>query len=124
MTTTPTPYVDGFVASVPSTGREGYLAHCRLLAPIFIEHGAIRVFDSWGDDVPRGKLTDFHMAVKAEAEETVVFGFIEWPSKAVRDAGWAAVMADPRMAPGANPIPFDGKRMIYGGFALINDARA
>ena len=74
--------------------------------------------------MPRGKLTDFYMAVKAEAEETVVFGWIEWPSKAVRDAGWAAVMADPRMAPGANPIPFDGKRMIYGGFALVHDARA
>ena len=124
MTTTYTPYVDGFVASVPSTDREAYLAHCRRMAPVFLEHGAIRVFDSWGDDVPRGKLTDFYMAVKAEAEETVVFGWIEWPSKAVRDAGWAAVMADPRMAPGASPIPFDGKRMIYGGFAPINDARA
>jgi uncharacterized protein YbaA (DUF1428 family) len=124
MTTAPTPYVDGFVASVPSTDREAYLAHCRASATIFTDHGATRVFDSWGDDVPRGKLTDFYMAVKAEAEETVVFGWIEWPSKAVRDAGWAAVMADPRMAPGANPIPFDGKRMIYGGFAPIHDARA
>jgi uncharacterized protein YbaA (DUF1428 family) len=122
-TTTPT-YIDGFVASVPSGGKDEYLAHCQACAPIFIEHGALRVTDGWGDDVPHGKLTDFHMAVKAEAEETVVFGWIEWPSKAARDDGMAKFMADPRAADGAIPMPFDGKRMIYGGFAMLNDSRA
>lgn len=117
-------YIDGFVASVPNNAKEAYLAHCRTCAAIFAEHGALRIVDNWGDDVPHGKLTDFHMAVKAEAMETVVFGWIEWPSKAARDEGWAKVMADPRMAPGGEPMPFDGKRMIYGGFAMLNDAAA
>jgi uncharacterized protein YbaA (DUF1428 family) len=117
-------YIDGFVASVPSNGKAAYLAHCRACAPVFIEAGALRIVDGWGDDVPHGTLTDFHMAVKADAGETVVLGWIEWPSKAVRDAGMAKVMADPRMADDVNPMPFDGKRMIYGGFAKLNDSRA
>jgi uncharacterized protein YbaA (DUF1428 family) len=124
MTTSAPTYIDGFVASVPTGARQAYLSHCRICAPIFIEHGAVRIVDSWGDDVPHGKLTDFHMAVKAEADETVVFGWIEWPSKAARDAGMAKVMADPRMAPDACPMPFDGKRMIYGGFSMFHAATA
>lgn len=117
-------YIDGFVAAVSIDKRDAYLAHCRACAPIFVEHGALRVVDGWGDDVPHGKLTDFHMAVKAEVGETVVLGWVEWPSKAARDAGMAKVMADPRMAPDVNPMPFDGKRMIYGGFAMLNDKSA
>lgn len=117
-------YIDGFVASVPSAAKDAYRSHCRTCAPIFIEHGALRVVDGWGDDVPHGKLTDFHMAVKAEADETVVLGWIEWPSRESRDAGMAKVMADPRMAPDVNPMPFDGKRMIYGGFAMFLDRKA
>lgn len=117
-------YIDGIVASVPTAQKDAYLAHCHASAPVFIEAGALRVVDGWGDDVPHGKLTDFHMAVKAEAGETVVLSWIEWPSKAVRDAGMARVMADPRMAPDVNPMPFDGKRMIFGGFAKLHDSRA
>jgi uncharacterized protein YbaA (DUF1428 family) len=117
-------YIDGFVASVPIAKKDAYLAHCLASAPVFIEAGALRIFDGWGDDVPHGKLTDFHMAVKAEAGETVVLGWVEWPSKATRDAGMAKVMADPRMAADVNPMPFDGKRMIYGGFAMLNDSKA
>jgi uncharacterized protein YbaA (DUF1428 family) len=117
-------YIDGFVASVPSGAKDAYLSHCRICAPIFIEHGALRIVDGWGDDVPHGKLTDFHMAVKAEAGETVVLGWIEWPSKTARDAGMAKVMEDPRMASDVNPMPFDGKRMIYGGFAMFHDSAA
>jgi uncharacterized protein YbaA (DUF1428 family) len=124
MTTSTLTYIDGFVASVPDSAKEAYFAHCRTCAPIFIEHGALRIVDGWGDDVPHGKLTDFHMAVKSESGETVVLGWIEWPSKAARDAGMAKVMADPRMAPDVNPMPFDGKRMIYGGFAMLHDAKA
>jgi uncharacterized protein YbaA (DUF1428 family) len=117
-------YIDGFVASVPTSAKDAYVAHCRACAPVFVEAGALRIVDGWGDDVPHGKQTDFHMAVKAEAGETVVLGWIEWPSKAARDAGMAKVMADPRMAADVNPMPFDGKRMIYGGFAKLNDSRA
>jgi uncharacterized protein YbaA (DUF1428 family) len=117
-------YIDGYVASVPTSAKEAYIAHCRACAPVFVEAGALRIVDGWGDDVPHGKQTDFYMAVKADAGETVVFGWIEWPSKAARDAGMAKVMADPRMAPDVNPMPFDGKRMIYGGFAKLVDSRA
>ena len=77
--------------------------------------------ECWGDDVPRGKLTDMYMAVKAEPDETVCFSWIEWPSKAARDEGMAKIMADPRMQPDANPMPFDGKRIIFGGFVPLLD---
>ncbi len=78
--------------------------------------------ETWGEDVPDGKLTSFPMAVKKEATETVVFSWIEWASKAARDAAWAKIMEDPRMSPEANPMPFDGKRLIYGGFQMILSA--
>ncbi len=77
--------------------------------------------ECWGDDVPEGKLTSFPMAVKKEENETVVFSWVVWPSREVRDEGWKNLMADPRMASDANPMPFDGKRLIYGGFQTILD---
>ncbi|MGL6289183.1 MAG: DUF1428 domain-containing protein [Silanimonas sp.] len=116
-------YVDGFVAAVPVTNREIYRKHCTEAAVVFRDHGALRVVECWQDDVPTGKVTDFFMAVQAKDDEAVLFSWIEWPSKEARDAGWAAVMADPRMDPTTNPMPFDGKRMIYGGFATMLDAR-
>jgi uncharacterized protein YbaA (DUF1428 family) len=112
-------YVDGFVAAVPTAGKEAYREHARLMGGFFKEHGALDVIDCWGDDVPEGKLTSFTMAVKREDDETVVLGWINWPSKAVRDEAWKKVMADPRMQSGAEP-PFDGKRLIYGGFEVIS----
>ena len=110
-------YVDGFVASVPTAGREAYERHARLAGTVFREHGASSVVDAWGDDVPEGKLTSFPMAVQRKDDETVVFGWVFWPSRAVRDAAWPKVMADPRLS-SAEP-PFDGKRMIFGGFEVI-----
>jgi uncharacterized protein YbaA (DUF1428 family) len=115
-------YVDGFVAAVPATSKELYHEHCARCAVVFREAGALSVVDCWGDDVPDGKLTSFPMAVKKEPHETVVFGWIIWPSKAVRDAGMAKVMEDPRMGPEVNPMPFDGKRLIYGGFEMMLEA--
>lgn len=112
-------YIDGFLAPV-HTDREGYRDFAAKAAPIFKEHGALRVVEGWGDDVPRGVHTDFFRAVDAREGETVVFSWIEWPDKATRDAGMAKVMADPRM--GADqPMPFDGKRLIFGGFDAIVD---
>lgn len=112
-------YVDGFLAAVPTDKRAEYQTFAQQSSAIFVDYGAVRVRDAWGDDVPDGKVTDFRRAVQAEASETVVFGWVEWPSKAVRDEAWAKIMADPRM----NDMrpPFDGKRMIYGGFATILD---
>lgn len=112
-------YIDGFVAPVPAANREAYIAHAKITAPIFKEHGALRVMECWGDDVPAGKLTSFPMAVKLEADEVVVFSWIEWPSKDARDAAWNKLMEDPRFDPKTNPMPFDGRRLIYGGFAAL-----
>jgi uncharacterized protein YbaA (DUF1428 family) len=114
-------YVDGFVVAVPTDNREIYKTHAATAAGIFKEHGALRVVECWGDDVPEGKLTSFPMAVKREPTETVVFSWIEWPDKATRDKGMDKVMADPRLSPERTPMPFDGKRMIYGGFSMLLD---
>jgi uncharacterized protein YbaA (DUF1428 family) len=112
-------YVDGFVAAVPTANREAYRKHAESAAVVFKESGALKVVECWGDDVPEGKLTSFPLAVKRAAEETVVFSWIVWPSRSARDAGMAKVMADPRLQPDVNPMPFDGKRLIYGGFEVL-----
>jgi uncharacterized protein YbaA (DUF1428 family) len=112
------PYVDGFVIPVPTAKREAYVKLAKQAAAVFKEYGALKVVECWGDDVPEGKITSFPMAVKREEDETVVFSWIIWPSRAVRDEGSKKVMADPRMQPGET-MPFDGKRLIYGGFEMI-----
>ncbi|MFN3937253.1 MAG: DUF1428 domain-containing protein [Gemmobacter sp.] len=115
-------YVDGFVAAVPDGNREAYRAHAQTAAAVFREHGALQVVECWGDDVPDGKLTSFPMAVKCQPGETVVFSWILWPSREVRNAAWEKARTDPRFADGAMEMPFDGKRLIYGGFRMILDA--
>ena len=112
-------YVDGFVVAVPTRNKDAYKIHAEKAAMVFKEHGALKLVECWGDDVPGGKVTSFPMAVKCEPDETVVFSWITWPSREVRDQGMAKVMADPRLQPSQNPMPFDGKRMIYGGFEMI-----
>ena len=112
-------YVDGFVAAVPAANRELYKKSAQAAAVVFKEHGALQVVECWGDDVPEGKLTSFPMAVKRKEDETVVFSWITWPSRQVRDEGMKKAMADPRLSPGANPMPFDGQRLIYGGFEVL-----
>jgi uncharacterized protein YbaA (DUF1428 family) len=114
-------YIDGYVAAVPTANREEYLRMAKQMAAIFKENGATRVTECWGDDVPEGKLTSFTMAVQRKPDESVIFSWVTWPSKAVRDEGMKKVMAHPLMQPGQNPMPFDGKRMIYGGFQVILD---
>jgi uncharacterized protein YbaA (DUF1428 family) len=111
-------YIDGFVIAVPDTNREAFIAHAKRYDAIFLEYGAIRVVECWGDEVPEGKVTDFRRAVQAETGESIVFSWIEWPDKAARDAGMKKFMADPRMQE-ASECPFDGKRMIFGGFTPV-----
>jgi uncharacterized protein YbaA (DUF1428 family) len=112
-------YVDGFAAAVPTANRALYQKHAEIAAAVFKEHGALAVVECWGDDVPEGKLTSFPLAVMRNTDETVVFSWISWPSRAVRDAAWAKAMSDPRLQPETNPMPFDGKRLIYGGFEVL-----
>ncbi|RUO31992.1 DUF1428 domain-containing protein [Aliidiomarina sedimenti] len=112
-------YVDGFVAAVPNENKEKFIQHARDAAKIFKEHGATRVVECWGDDVPDGTVTSFPMAVKCEKGETVVFSWIIWPSKEARKAGMEKSMNDPRLSKENNPMPFDGKRVIFGGFQIV-----
>ena len=114
-------YVDGFVAAVPTANRNVYRKHAESAAAVFKQHGALRVVECWGDDIPEGKLTSFPMAVKRKEDETVVFSWITWPSRQVRDEGMKKAIADPRLQPDRNPMPFDGKRLIYGGFEVLVD---
>ncbi len=118
-------YFDGFVIAVPTANKQKFIDHAQFADSIFIEWGALRVIECWGDDVPDGKLTDFRRAVQAGDDETVVFSWIEWPDKPARDAAYARMMApdfkDPRMDQASNPMPFDAKRMIFGGFSPVVD---
>tara|TARA_R110000822_G_scaffold236870_1_gene367428 strand:+ start:153 stop:533 length:381 start_codon:yes stop_codon:yes gene_type:complete len=120
-------YIDGFVIAVPTANKQKFTDHASYSDDMFIEMGALRVVECWGDDLPDGKTTDFRMAVKAEPEETVVFSWVEWPDKATRDAAMKKLMdpdnMDPRMDQTKNPIPFDGKRMIFGGFEPVVDIK-
>lgn len=110
-------YVDGFVAAVPTANREAYLESARTAAGLFKEAGALRVVENWGTDLPEGKVNSFHTAVMREDDEAVAFSWIVWPSKETRDEAWKKLMEDPRMA--QMQMPFDGKRLIYGGFETI-----
>jgi uncharacterized protein YbaA (DUF1428 family) len=114
-------YVEGFVMAVPATNKEIFRKHAAEAAPLFKEFGATRIVECWGDDVPDGKLTDFRGAVKAAEDEVVVFSWFEYPSKEVRDAANEKMRTDPRMRTMGEQMPFDGKRMIFGGFVPILD---
>jgi uncharacterized protein YbaA (DUF1428 family) len=109
-------YIDGFVAAVPHDKKAEFIEHAKTIDALFLEFGATRIMEGWGDDLTHGKVTDFYMAVKAEANENIVFSWIEWPDKPTRDAAMAKMQTDDRMM---GPMPFDGKRMIYGGFEPI-----
>ena len=120
-------YIDGFLIACPKANKDKFIAHAREGDSVFMDFGATRVVECWGDDIPEGHTTDFRMAVKAEEDEAVLFSWIEWPDKATRDAGMERMTEmmndpaklDPRMDPAKNPMPFDGKRMIFGGFVPI-----
>lgn len=115
-------YVDGYVVPVPTANKDTYRRVAQAAAAVFKENGALSITECWGDDVPEVKVTSFPMAVKRKDDEAVVFSWITWPSKAVRDEGMKKSMADPRLQAGMNPMPFDGQRMIFGGFQVIVSA--
>ncbi len=110
-------YIDGFVAAVPTANKQAFIDHARAVDKFFVEFGALRVVEGWGDDVPAGKVTDFARAVLATEDETVVFSWIEWPDKAMRDAAFKAMTDNPELM--ALKVPFDSKRMIFGGFEPV-----
>jgi uncharacterized protein YbaA (DUF1428 family) len=116
-------YIDGFVIAVPTANKQKFLDHANLGDSVFIDLGATRVIECWGDDVQDGKVTDFRKAVQAKDDETVVFSWIEWPDKETRDAAMKKMMSedfkDERMNMEKNPMPFDGKRLIFGGFVPV-----
>ncbi|MEE9922998.1 MAG: DUF1428 family protein [Brucella anthropi] len=114
-------YIEGFVVAVPKANKELYRKHAAEAAVLFKEFGVTRMVEAWGDDVPDGKVTDFRRAVKAEADEEVVFSWFEYPDNATRDAANSKMMSDPRMKAMGDQMPFDGKRMIMGGFSTIVD---
>ena len=116
-------YIDGFVMAVPTANKQKFAEHAGSVDTIFTEFGATRVVECWADDVPDGEVTDFRKAVQATEDESVVFSWIEWPDKETRDSAMKAMMSDDfkddRMDPEKNPMPFDGKRLIFGGFTPI-----
>jgi uncharacterized protein YbaA (DUF1428 family) len=112
-------YIQGFVIPVPTAKKDAYRAMAAQTAPIFMEYGALQIVETWGDDIRDGKVTDFKMAVKATQDETVVFSWIIWPDKATCQAAGEKMMTDERMK--LAEMPFDGQRMIYGGFVPLFD---
>ncbi|GLS44719.1 DUF1428 domain-containing protein [Methylobacterium brachythecii] len=109
------PYVDGFVIPVPKDKIEAYKELAHKARDVWMEYGALSFVECLGDDVPYGDLTSFPRAVQLKEDEIVGFSWIVYESRESRDAVNAKVMADPRMQPGPG-MPFDGKRMIFGGF--------
>jgi uncharacterized protein YbaA (DUF1428 family) len=116
-------YIDGFVIAAPNANKQKFIDHAKQVDSVFLELGALRVLECWGDEVPDGKQTDFRRAVQAKEDETVVFSWVEWPDKSTRDRGMAQMeermKSDDRINPEKNPMLFDGMRMIYGGFAPV-----
>ena len=112
------PYIEGFVAAVPTANKEAYIRHAREAAAYFKSLGATRLVECWGDDVPKGALTDFYKATQAKDDETPIFSWVEYPDRATRDAANKA-MTEGDM-PGTD-MPFDSKRMFWGGFEMVVD---
>ena len=112
-------YIDGFVFSVPNDNKQAFIVHAREAAVVFKEYGALEIRECWGEDIPEGEVTSFPMAVQCKDDETVCFSWVTWESKIARDDAMKKCMDDPRLSPESNPMPFDGKRMIFGSFDVV-----
>lgn len=115
-------YVDGFLAAVPKENQQKFIEHSKVCVEVLKDCGALSVVDCWEDDVPEGKVTSMPLAVQKKEDEVIVFSWITWPSKEVRDQGMQKMIEDPRMSEETNPMPFDGQRVIFGGFNMIHSA--
>lgn len=113
-------YMDGFLVPCPADNREAYRKMAEDAWPFFQKFGATSLYECWGDEVPDGKLTSMPLAVRKQPDETVLFSWVGWPSREARLRGQEAMMKDPDMKP-PEVMPFDGMRMIYGGFEVIVD---
>lgn len=109
-------FIDIFAAPVPTANKQSYVDHATLAADVFKDNGALQVIEAWGDQIPDGETTSFIKAVQLKEDETVVCGFVIWPDRETKDKGMAAAMSDERMA---GPMPFDGKRLIFGSFETL-----
>jgi uncharacterized protein YbaA (DUF1428 family) len=116
-----TGYFQGYVAPAPKENRSAFADLCAMMREVAIDSGALRAVDAWADDIADGEVTDFKRAVKAEDGEAIAFGFVEWASKEAFEAGKAAMQADDRMPKPGTEMPFDGLRLIYGGFSVLLD---
>lgn len=112
-------YFEGFIAPVPEANKEAYRKHSTTMSSLLLESGVRRMVENWDNQVPEGKLTDFRKAVNAKPDEKIVFAWFEYPSKEERDAASQRFMNDPRLNELGGDAPFDGKRLIYGGFESI-----
>ena len=112
-------YFEGFIVPVPEANKAAYQEHASKFAPLVANVGVRRMVESWDSDVPEGKVTDFRKAVDAKADEKIVFSWFEYPDRQARDAANQKFMSDPAMAEMGADMPFDGKRMIMGGFDAI-----
>ncbi len=109
-------YVDGFLLAVPKAKLDDYKKLAQKGGAVWMEHGALAYVECIGDDVPYGEVTSFPRAVQAKDDEVVIFSWVVYASRESRDAVMAKVMADPRMDADLSTMPFDAKRMIFGGF--------
>jgi uncharacterized protein YbaA (DUF1428 family) len=113
-------YVDGFVLAVPNANKEAFREQAEGAVPMFKGYGAARLVEAWGDDVPRGEVNDLWGAVQAKDDETVLFSWIEYPDKATRQQAYGQMHANSGDKP--SEMPFDGQRMVWSGFEIINEA--
>jgi uncharacterized protein YbaA (DUF1428 family) len=111
--------IQGFICAVPTANRTAFIEHARSAVAGFRDHGVVAASECWGDDVPAGEVTSFPLAVKATPDETVVFAWLVWPSKSVLDRVMQGPLDDPRLSPETNPLPFDGKRVVFGAFEPV-----
>ncbi|MGB0497017.1 MAG: DUF1428 domain-containing protein [Rubricella sp.] len=117
-------YIQGFVAAVPEANKQAYIDHAKAAWPFFRDLGATQMLECWEADVPEGEVTSFSMAVKRKDDEKVIFSWIVWPSREAHDTAWQKMMSDPDMSENMGEMPFDGKRMIFGGFDPVVECRA
>jgi uncharacterized protein YbaA (DUF1428 family) len=114
-------YVDGCLLAVPTANKQSYVSFSKKMALIIKKHGALSTVECWGEDIPEGKVNSMHSAVMRKSDETVIFSWVVWLDKIIRDKNHKRMVAEMETVMENIPIPFDGSRMIFGGFDVIVD---